>query len=62
MSMAEFRVRVRVGGDRKLIFSDVPARVDPSFTLAMHIVTDEANAAHLQTGAKGYIEGIQDEG
>ena len=54
-------VRVRVDGDRELIFGDVLVRVDPSFALAMHIDTDEANAAHVQTGAKGYIEGIQSE-
>jgi propanediol utilization protein len=27
----------------------------------MHIDTDEANAAHVQTGAKGFIAGIQSE-
>jgi propanediol utilization protein len=27
----------------------------------MHIDTDEANAAHLQTGAQGFIEGIQNQ-
>ena len=52
-------VRVRVDGDRELIFGDVLVRVDPSFALAMHIDTDEGNAANLQTGAKGYVEGIQ---
>ncbi len=54
-------VRVRVDGDRELIFGDVLVRVDPSFALAMHIDTDEANAAHVQTGMKGSIEGIQSE-
>jgi acetate kinase len=54
-------VRVRVDGDRELIFGDVLVRVDPSFALAMHIDTDEANAANVQTGAKGYIDGIQSE-
>jgi acetate kinase len=55
-------VRVRIEGDRKLTFGDVLVRVDPSFKLAMHIDTDEANAASVQTGAQGYIEGIQSAG
>ena len=55
-------VRVRIAGDRELIFGDVLVRVDPSFALAMHIDTDEANAANVQTGAQGFIEGIQSEG
>jgi propanediol utilization protein len=25
----------------------------------MHLDTDEANAAHLQTGVQGYLDGIQ---
>jgi acetate kinase len=55
-------VRVRVDGDRELVFGDVLVRVDPSFALAMHIDTDEGNAGNVQTGAKGYIDGIQNEG
>jgi len=54
-------VRVRVEGDRELIFGDVLVRVDPNFALAMHIDTDEANAANLRTGAQGCIEAIQSE-
>ncbi|RBP38036.1 acetate kinase [Roseimicrobium gellanilyticum] len=54
-------VRVRVSGDRELIFGDVRVRVDPNFALAMHIDTDEANAANVKNGAQGYIDGIQGE-
>ncbi|MFL6590126.1 MAG: acetate/propionate family kinase [Chthoniobacterales bacterium] len=55
-------VRVRVAGDRELVFGDVLVRVDPTFKLAMHIDTDEGNAANLKTGATGFIDGIQSEG
>jgi acetate kinase len=54
-------VRVRIEGDRELIFGDVLIRVSPNYSLAMHIDTDEANAANLKTGAHGFIEGIQEQ-
>ncbi len=54
-------VKVRVTGDRELIFGDVLIRVNPNYALAMHIDTDEANAAKLQTGAKVFIDGIQNQ-
>jgi acetate kinase len=54
-------VRVRVAGDRELVFGDVLIRVDPTFALAMHIDTDEANAANLKNGAEGFLDGIQSE-
>jgi acetate kinase len=55
-------VRVRIAGDRELVFGDVLVRVDPSFKLAMHIDTDEGNAANVKNGAQGYIDEIQSEG
>ncbi len=53
-------VRVRIAGDRELIFGDVLVRVDPHFSLAMHLDTDEGNAAGIETGAQGFIDGIQE--
>ena len=52
-------VRVRVEGDRELVFGDVVVRVSPTYSLAMHIDTDEGNAANIRNGMLGYIEGIQ---
>jgi acetate kinase len=53
-------VMVRVIGERTLIFGDVLVRVNPDFRLAMHIDTDEANAASIKTGIVGYMIGVQD--
>jgi acetate kinase len=52
-------VRVRIEGDRGLVFGDVVVRVNPGYRMAMHIDTDEGNAASIQTGMVGYIEAIQ---
>ena len=52
-------VRVRIEGERELIYGDVVVRVNPGFRLAMHIDTDEGNAANIRTGMIGYIEEIQ---
>ena len=38
-------VKVRLNTARPLIFDDVVCRVNPTFALAMHIDTDECNAA-----------------
>ena len=40
---------------RSLIFGDVVVRVSPSFSLAMHIDTDESNAACVGRDTKGEI-------
>ena len=46
-------VKVKIDSDRTLIFDDVVCRVSPKFALAMHIDTDECNAA----GAFGTVYG-----
>ena len=40
---------------RSLIFGDVVARVSPSYALAMHLDTDEANAAAIPGSCEGEI-------
>lgn len=48
-------LKVKVNGERPLIFDDVVARISPQFKLDMHIDTDEANAGGLKTGDWGEI-------
>ncbi len=55
-------VRLRVEGDRELIFGDVAVRVSPTFKLEFHLDTDEANAAELNTGDVAHLESIQKRG
>lgn len=43
-------VSVKADNERGTIFEQVQIRVDESFTLEMHIDTDEANAAKIATG------------
>ncbi len=43
-------VSVQVENERGTLFNQVKIRVDKSFTLEMHIDTDEANAAKISTG------------
>jgi hypothetical protein len=46
----------------EIVFGDDLAPISPDSRLAMHIDTDEANAAEPQTGAQAYIAGIQNKG
>lgn len=47
-------VRIKTS-DRSLIFEDVVCRVNPNFSLAMHIDTDESNAAHAAGEVYGEV-------
>ena len=48
-------VSVRIDNERGTIFNNVQIRVDESFTLEMHIDTDEANASKISTGTLAVI-------
>ena len=48
-------VSVKVDNERATTYNNVLIRVDPSFTLEMHIDTDEANAAKISTCMKAEI-------
>ncbi|MBP6126011.1 MAG: phosphate propanoyltransferase [Leptotrichiaceae bacterium] len=48
-------VKVKVSGERPVIFDDVLIRVKSSFRLSMHIDYDEANACGYTSGVKGSI-------
>lgn len=43
-------VSVKADNERGTVFNQVKIRVDDSFTLEMHIDTDEANASNITTG------------
>ncbi len=49
------RVSVRVENERGTMFEHVKIRVDESFTLEMHIDTDEANAGDIKCGDMAVI-------
>jgi len=50
-------VEIDCGTGRKTVFGDTVVRVSDSYALAMHIDTDESNAAACQGAVKGFIVG-----
>ena len=52
-------IKVKVGGERALIFDEVVARVSPSFATYMHLDYDECNAAAI-SGTEVFGEVIAD--
>jgi acetate kinase len=55
-------VRLRVEGERQIVFGDVAVRVSPKYQLEFHLDTDEANAADLNSGDVAFLESIQKRG
>ena len=48
-------VSVKVGGERGLVFDNVEVRADNKYKLAMHLDTDEGNAAGIDKKSKGLL-------
>lgn len=49
-------IKIKIeGSDRNLVFDDVVVRSNPNFSLALHIDTDEGNAANCIKGTFGEI-------
>ena len=48
-------VKVKVKGERGLIFENVAIRIDKNYSLAMHIDTDEGNAAGIDKVGEGEL-------
>jgi len=48
-------LRIKIAGDRGLIFENVVARVDEAYALACHIDTDEGNASGIEGCEDGEV-------
>lgn len=48
-------VSVKIPGERGLIFNEVAVRINENFSLALHIDTDEGNAAGIDRIGKGSL-------
>ena len=54
-----YKVRVSLKGDREMVYGDVLVRVHPSYRLALHLDTDEANAGNVKRDMTCHIESVQ---
>jgi putative phosphotransacetylase len=48
-------IRVRVGGEKGVVYDNVRLKIDPSYLPEIHLDTDDANAADLTCGDTAYI-------
>lgn len=49
------KIKIKIGGERSLIFENVIVRVKPEFNNYLHLDTDEGNAAQINKEAIGEI-------
>jgi propanediol utilization protein len=49
------KIKVRISGKRALVFDNVVVRADKCYKLAVHLDTDEGNAAGIEGNAEGEI-------
>ena len=49
-------ISIKIKGERELIFHKVTTRVDPSYKAAVHLDTDEGNAAGIKGRGEGEIK------
>ena len=52
-------IEVRIDGDREMTMGDVIVRINPEYTLDLHIDTDEANAAGLTSDSVVSFAGVR---
>jgi acetate kinase len=55
-------IQVRAEGEREMTMGDVIVRVSPSYSLDLHLDTDEANAAGLNNDSVVAFAGVQERG
>ncbi len=48
-------ISLKTFGKKSITFHNILVRIDPSFTLRLHLDTDEANAAEIKNGDRGEI-------
>ena len=48
-------VKIKMDGERALIFDQIVVRVKPNYTVALHLDTDEANSALIEKNGEGEL-------
>ena len=49
------KIKIKIPGERSLIFEEIIVRINPKYALAIHLDRDEGNAAGIETKTHGEI-------